>query len=919
MKRFIFIMAMPTFFLAGVQALWSQTIEITGRIIDYQTGTGITDAAIIVGDMVFPVSDDGRFSIRVTPGADPSMRFYHKDFQDQTYVIPADKKDNWNLGPVRLLKMGETGASTLKQDIPIVELTESDFDDNATGNVSGLLQASRDPFVRAAAFQFSAARFRIRGLESRYTTVLMNGVAANDPENGDVFWSEWAGLNDVIRPDENLVGIQYHDDALSNIAGITTFDIRAHRQRKQTRLGYAISNRTYRNRIMLTHSTGWMKGGWALSLSGSRRWANEGYIRGTFFDGYSYYVGLDRRFGENHVISLSVYGAPLKRGRSVAATQEQFNIAGTHYYNPLWGYQNGRVRNSRYIDSHQPTAILRHDWQINRNSKLMTAVSYQTGKYGSSTIDWISGRDPRAEYYRRWPSGIDNPDARDEVTLAMQTDETLRQVDWHHLYEANFYNDQTIRNVNGVQGNDISGKLSQYMLSAFRSDPTTLQGRTVFQTNLSERLSVSGGLQGQLLTTHYYKEALDLLGGDFWLDIDRFSQFDFPDNPEILNNDVDRPNRLVYVGDKFGYDYKIHTHNYQGWAQAGYRGKRVDGYIGGELGQMAFRREGLVRNGRFPNNSIGDGERKQFTTWRGKGGLVIKLTNRHFITGGIMASEQAPDLRNSFVNPRWRHDIVPDLPTEKVFSSEASYIFNSPYFRFKATGYHTTIRDQVSVIMFFNDLENVFGNYILRDIQRQHAGTEWGLEWKISPSLDFNAAAAIGQYIYNSRAKATVIRDNTGEPLYENRTVYMRNFRIDGTPQEAYTAGLTYNGRQFWFVNLQVAYFRRSFLDFSPDRRTASAVDGVEYGSDQWRRIIDQEELTGGVMVNVFGGKSWKINQTFLYLNVGINNLLNNTNLRTGGFEQLRFDDESRDVTRFPNRYFYAFGLNYFVNLSLRI
>jgi hypothetical protein len=72
-------------------------------------------------------------------------------------------------------------------------------------------------------------------------------------------------------------------------------------------------------------------------------------------------------------------------------------------------------------------------------------------------------------------------------------------------------------------------------------------------------------------------------------------------------------------------------------------------------------------------------------------------------------------------------------------------------------------------------------------------------------------------------------------------------------------------------------------------------------------------------MLNVFGGKSWKINKTYLYLNVGINNLLNNTDLITGGFEQLRFDAESRQVNRFPNRYFYAFGLNYFVNISVRI
>ena len=54
-----------------------------------------------------------------------------------------------------------------------------------------------------------------------------------------------------------------------------------------------------------------------------------------------------------------------------------------------------------------------------------------------------------------------------------------------------------------------------------------------------------------------------------------------------------------------------------------------------------------------------------------------------------------------------------------------------------------------------------------------------------------------------------------------------------------------------------------------------------------------------------------------------VKNLLNNTNIISGGFEQIRLGtaDNSNtvnDLGRFPNRNFYAWGLNYFVSLSYR-
>ena len=80
--------------------------------------------------------------------------------------------------------------------------------------------------------------------------------------------------------------------------------------------------------------------------------------------------------------------------------------------------------------------------------------------------------------------------------------------------------------------------------------------------------------------------------------------------------------------------------------------------------------------------------------------------------------------------------------------------------------------------------------------------------------------------------------------------------------------------------------------------------------------VIDQTQLENGNAVNFFIGKSWRIdrNNSYLRLNLNINNVLDNTSFKTGGFEQLRYD--ASNIQRFPNKYGYMYGRTYFIMLS---
>ena len=95
-------------------------------------------------------------------------------------------------------------------------------------------------------------------------------------------------------------------------------------------------------------------------------------------------------------------------------------------------------------------------------------------------------------------------------------------------------------------------------------------------------------------------------------------------------------------------------------------------------------------------------------------------------------------------------------------------------------------------------------------------------------------------------------------------------------------------------------------------------MDGISptEDPDRYNAIIGQEKYDAGFTMDFYTSKSFKFGKHYIRMSVGINNLLDNTDFRTGGFEQLRFDFDGKDPQRFAPRYFYAFGRTYFIGIS---
>lgn len=919
-KAFI-LFSLLLFVFSGAMA---QKFAIKGSIEDTETKQALEGVIIKVeGTEISTVSDArGAFSLFEVPEGDYPLSFTIDGYVALTMDIKIQGQD-LELRTVNLVGQRSGSGINTEDFIPTITLSEEDLEQETENqNISGVLSASRDVFVSAAAFTFGPARFRIRGYDSENTLVYFNGVPVNELESGRVFWNDWGGLNDVTRNREVDIGLGAIPYSFGGIGGATSIDTRATSQRKQLRLSYSLSNRSYRNRLMATYSTGLLKNGWAFSLSGSRRWADEGFIEGTFYDAWAYFLSVDKVLNPSHRFNLTAFGAPIKRGRSGVSTQEMYDLVDNNYYNPHWGFQNGEKRNSRVANTHQPVIILRHDWKIDETANLTTSMSYQFGRNGTTRLDWFDAPDPRPDYYRKLPSFFfsenDVLGAEDAMNnILFSVDE--QQVNWQQFYDVN-RNSLLATDVfpNILEDQNFSGRWSQYIIEENRFDSKEFNFLTNYQKIYNDHFTLNMGITYQSQVIEYFKVIEDLLGGDFYVNIDRFALRDNLDANAIFLN-LEDPNLILQEGDVWGYDYDANINKMGAWAQGLFSYRKLDLFLAANVSRTQFWRTGNYRNGRFPDSSLGDSEVQTFSNYGLKGGLTYKVDGRNYFFANGSYRTRAPFFRNAYVSPRTRNQVTPDLKSENIYGGEVGYYLRSPGLKVRATAYYTKFENTLRIIRFYNDFDRAFGNYVLSDLDRRHMGLELAVEAKISAELSLSAVAALGEHIFTSRANGTVFQDQQ-QNFIQSQPVYSKNYRVPGQPQNAYTLGINYRSPKYWFANLNFNYFNNIYIDFSPIRRTAEAVLTLDPDSDRYQSIVEQERVDAAFTVDLFGGKSFKFGRNFVYLTVGVSNILDKRDFITGGFEQLRFDFDLKesDINTFPSRYFYSFGRNFFINVSYR-
>lgn len=812
------------------------------------------------------------------------------------------------------------------QEIPTISISDDDLKEEGGQNISSTLNASRDAFYNTAQFVFGIARFKLRGYDNKNYTTYLNGIPVNDLEDGNTGWGQWGGLNTMFYNRENSLGLRANTFSYGEVGGAFALDVRASKQRKQFQVSYANTNRNYRHRLMASYSTGILKHGWSVAAAVSRRWAKEGYVAGTFYDGYSYFLSVEKFFGSKHSLSLTTFGAPVRSGLSRATTQEMYELSGSHYYNLNWGWQNGKKRNVNINNSHQPMFILMHDWKINNHESIVSSAGFSFGKRERSNIDWYNAANPRPDYYRYLPSYEEDSTERHLLAYEMMTNEEKRQSDWNGWYEANYMSYDSILNANGVAGHTVYGKRARYFLYNQVEDVRKFNFASTYNNYLSEHIAFTSGLVYQYERTQYYKQLTDLLGADYAVDVNQFAERDFPDSLTNVQNDINHPNRILQESDIYGYNYYITTHRAKLWAQSVFTYNKVDFFIAGQFTLNTFWRKGETRYGLQPNNSYGKSTVKIFPTGGVKTGVTYKIDGRNYLNLNGSYESRSPFTDDAFVSARTQNTVVNNLKSEQIYSAELGYTLRTPNVKLKVDFFYTQFNNQTKNYRFFHDDLRSFVNYSLTGINTRHWGGELGLDANIWRGFSATVVASMGRYTYINRPQASITYDN--DPSYHvTEKVYQKNFNVGGTPQLATSFGINYRSPQFWFASVNFNYFDWMWLSFNPARRTENALDLVDPSSASYKNIVDQQRLKGQFIMNLSVGYSWLLNKQFkglkkryfLVFNASVSNVTNNKNLITGGYEQLRFDYNQKNGDKFPARYYYAFGTTYFVSIAFRM
>ena len=900
------------FLLFSFSLIYAQNDKgnVKGIIIDADTGKPISGIVVKVlnSDLQRTTDSAGSFEITLLPTGEQILIISQQGYDKQQIPVIITEGKTTDLGTIIIVPsiadLDEQG---------VISLDDQNLSDDNTGseNISGLLQASSDVFDRAVSYQFSSARFKLRGLDSKYGSVLMNGVEMNKAYDYRPQWSEWGGLNDMFRNREDYKGMAASDYNFGGLLGTTNFVLRASQIRATKKFSYAATNRSYRNRVMGSYATGMMPNGWALAVSASRRWSQEGHFEGTFYDANSLFIAAEKKLNDKHSINLTAFVTPNRRGKSAPQTQEVFDLKGTKY-NSYWGYQDGEQRNARIKRIFEPTAILTDYWHINDQSNLQTSFAFQKGYTANSRLQYYNAPNPDPTYYRYLPSYWESRQDPVQAYYAKQNFLEKGQIDWNSLYIIN-------KNYSGP---------ARYFWYDDRIDDQVLTFSSVYDRVLKENIVLNAGVQYKNFVNEGYAKMRDLMGSEYALNIDQYTNKSY----NLLNS-----NSNVAEGNKFYYDFNILGNDLKSFVQVQVSGKKIDFFVTGSFGFTSYQREGLFKNELFENNSYGKSDQVKFTNYGLKIGSTFKFSGKHLIDMHFATVSQAPEWKNVFYNARVNNEITPEIQNEKMTGLDASYIFRSSLVKARLSAYYYYTSQATEISRYYaqnvnlgNNVASYFVTQILTNEDKADAGVELGIEAQLSPTVKATFAATYGTHTYKNNPDLYLASD-VFDAQAQGKSL-LKDYKLSNGPQDAYSLGLEYRDPHYWFIGGNLNYYNHNYVSVSPLIRTEQfytdpilneAYPGVNDKS--LKQVWEQEKLEEFLHLNFVGGKSWKINKYYISLFAVVTNALD-TAARTGGFEQSRKasfpeyyqDKVTNDTPVFGNKYWYGYGRTYYIQLGLR-
>lgn len=335
----------------GSTVCWAD-VTVEGQVVD-KTGEPLIGATIRVsGTNIATAADiDGRFKLRV-PDSAKELTIDYVGYE------PVAMKVRSRIGEVVMqaketmlqdVVVTQSLARTRKTPVAISNITAPEIEARL-GNQEfpEVLKTTPGVWATKDGGGYGDAKINMRGFKTENLAALINGIPVNDMEWGGLYWSNWAGLSDVTASMQTQRGLGAAIISTPSVGGTINITTRSLDVKRGGNIFYGMGNDGM-NHIGFSVSTGLMKNGWAITLMGSRKWGN-GYVQGTNFNAYTYFVNISKRINASHQLSFTAFGSPQSHNRRTSANgltilgwQEvkKFMDGESMYkYNPTFGYDN---------------------------------------------------------------------------------------------------------------------------------------------------------------------------------------------------------------------------------------------------------------------------------------------------------------------------------------------------------------------------------------------------------------------------------------------------------------------------------------------------------------------------------------------------------------------------------------------------
>ena len=917
-------------FLCLGNFILAQDASITGFIVDLDDEEPLIGASVkVVGQNIGGVTDlSGKFKINNLTKGEYSLTISYVGYIDKEFKINIKRGIN-NINIIKLktsnldLKELEVIADIVKERVTPVAATtiSAKYIQENLGNQEfpEILRNTPSVYVTKEGGGFGDSRINVRGFEQNNIAVMVNGVPVNDMESGWVYWSNWSGLADVTNKMQIQRGLGASKLAIPAVGGTINILTNAAEFKKGGNVSSSIGNDGY-TKYVASLSSGLSEKGFAATMQLTYNKGN-GYIQGTDFKAYSYFLSSTYNINKKHRVSATIIGAPqVHNRRSIHNFYDSVSLATYRCpvndslddfskgikFNPGWGMLNGEVFSWKKNFYHKPKAFINHYWNFSEYTKLKTAAYFSLGNGGGTAARGRGLQNDNIEGFSGYDSfqgfGVGIHDTSGQVMF----DSIIAYNNGEYVAAFGGYNDQadTVRDYPG--GNSLLG--DGWIRSASMNRHIWYGIISTFEHNFNENLSFVAGVDARNYVGQHYRKVENLLGN----------------NTYLSSKDINNPENIINyeTGSTFGsFSENSHLNNNTiqyhndgivkwlgGFTQIEYSSEKFSVFSSLSLSNQGFKR--------VDHFNYLDDDTLQTTDWQIfnggtlKAGLNYNLSknSRLFFNAGYFSKQ--PIFNTIFL--RYRNIINETAKNQTVEAYEIGYSFFKGDFDLDINAYYTEWANRQFTRNMFLDNQDVL--YVFDNISQTHQGIEMEFNFKLSKKYSLTGMVSIGDWIYTSNFNATgTVLDLYGNPTEDVQDsvliLYGNGLKVGDAAQHTYS--LIFKYKPVKGLSINATYYVADQL-YAP-------YNIFEDQFYQQGGQVTKLPIYGIARLGVFYRK--KINHKTVSLKLNINNLLNtlyiaelNTNsLNSSG--ELYTPDQVEFYTK--NKGYYGFGRTWNFGIKL--